>query len=443
MKKEISHQFGFLELVGFSFPAIIMLLITSLYTAVDGIFISRYVGSDGLSSVNIMLPLDMLAVGVGIMFGTGASAIIGQQLGAGKQQQARQNFTFITLAALVAGLVLSLCSVVFFKPLLGVLGATERLVPYCLQYGYILFGASVFTVVQVMYQALFITAGKSHLALTLTVVSGVLNIILDYLFIVVFNMGMAGAAWGTTIGRILGGVFPLIYFLKDRGMLGFCKPKWNFKVVLLAMSNGSSEMVSNLATGVTTLLFNLAMMKIAGENGVAAMTIVLYTQFVFTAVYMGFSGSAAPVISYHYGGQNHTYLQKLFRYCLGIIGLSTLIMLVASVVFATPLITLFTPQGTAVFEMAYEGYLLFIWNFLFAGFNIFASGLFTAFSNGKISALISFLRTLVFVVGCVLLLPQVIGMNGIWLSIPLAEFFTFLVAVVLVVRYGKQYHYLK
>ncbi len=444
MKKDISHQFTLPELVRFSLPAIAMLILTSLYTAVDGVFISRYVGSDALSSINIMLPLDMLACGIAIMFGAGGSAIIGRKLGQGRSEEAKQNFAFITLAAIAAGLLMTGLTVAFLEPLAGFLGASERLMPYCLDYGYILFGFSVPYIIQVMYQSLFITAGKSHLALGLTVLSGLLNIVLDYLFIVVMGLGIAGAAWGTVIGRSIGGVFPLFYFLKDRGTLGYRRPRWDTRVLLRTMGNGSSEMVSNLAAGVTTLLFNLSMMRLAGETGVAAMTIVLYTQFVYTSVYLGFSNSAAPVISYNYGSGDRGYLQKLFRFCLAIVGGSTVLMLAASVVFARPLIALFTPQGTEVFDMAYHGYLLFIWNFLFAGVNIFASGLFTALSNGAVSALISFLRTLVFVSGSVLLLPLWFGLDGIWLSIPLAEFLTCIVAVSLIVHFGREpYHYWK
>lgn len=444
MKREISHEFTPFQLFSFSLPAIIMLLVSSLYTAVDGIFIARYVGSDALSAINIMLPIDTLSYAVSIMFGTGASAIVGRKLGQGKKQEARENFTLVTLVALLTGIVLSVVLTAFFEPLVMRLGATERLMGYCMQYGYILFGGSVFTVIQVMYQALFITAGKSRLAMLLTTASGVMNLVLDYVLIVPLQMGMAGAAWGTVAGRILGGVFPLIYFMKDRGMLAFSRPRWDGMVLLKTIGNGSSEMVSNLAIGVTTLLFNLAMIEIAGEDGVAAMTIVLYTQFVYTAVYLGFSTSAAPVISFHYGKENWQYLRKLFRSSIGIISVSTVCMLVASIVFAKPLISLFTSPQTAVYKMAYSGYMLFIWNFLFAGFNIFSSALFTAFSNGAVSAFISFLRTLVFVVGAILLLPTLIGLNGIWLSIPTAEFLTFLVAVVVMKKYGDvPYHYLK
>ena len=444
MKRAISQEFSFWRLLAFSVPAVAMLVVSSLYTAVDGVFVSRFVGSDGLSAINIVLPLDTLAFGVGIMFGTGTSAIVGRKLGQGEAKAADEDLTLATLAAGVLGAALSVLGLVFLEPLVRLLGASDRLLPYCLEYGRILFGSAFFTVIQVMYQSLFITAGRGRIALWLTVTSGVLNLVLDWLLIGVLDMGMTGAALGTVSGRILGGLFPIFYFLKDRNTLRFRRPRWDPGMLALAMGNGSSEMVSNLAISVTTLLFNLSMLALAGEDGLAAMTIVLYAQFVYTAVSMGFATSAAPVISYHFGSGNTRYLQRLFRYCLGAIGLITAAMMAAAMLFARPLIGLFTPPGGAVFELSLHGFWVFLWNFLFAGFNIFSSSLFTALSNGAVSALISFLRTLVFVVGSILLLPRLLGLDGIWLAIPVAEGLTFLIAAALVIRYGREpYHYLR
>lgn len=444
MKRAISQEFSFWRLLAFSVPAVAMLVVSSLYTAVDGVFVSRFVGSDGLSAINIVLPLDTLAFGVGIMFGTGTSAIVGRKLGQGEAKAADEDLTLATLTAGVLGAALSVLGLVFLEPLVRLLGASDRLLPYCVEYGRILFGSAFFTVIQVMYQALFITAGRGRIALWLTVGSGVLNLVLDWLLIGVLDMGMTGAALGTVSGRILGGLFPLFYFLKDRSTLRFRRPRWDPGMLALAMGNGSSEMVSNLAISVTTLLFNLSMLALAGEDGLAAMTIVLYAQFVYTAVSMGFATSAAPVISYHFGSGNTRYLQRLFRYCLGAIGLITAAMMAAAMLFARPLIGLFTPPGGAVFELSLHGFWVFLWNFLFAGFNIFSSSLFTALSNGAVSALISFLRTLVFVVGSILLLPRLLGLDGIWLAIPVAEGLTFLIAAALVIRYGREpYHYLR
>lgn len=317
MKRAISQEFSFGQLLAFSVPAVAMLVVSSLYTAVDGVFIARFVGSDALSAINIILPLDTLALGVGIMFGTGTSAIVGRKLGQGDAKAAEEDLTLATLAAGVLGLVISAGALVFLEPLMRLLGASDRLLPYCLEYGRILFSSAFFTVIQVMYQSLFITAGRSRIALWLTVASGVMNLVLDWLLIGVLGFGMTGAALGTVSGRVLGGVFPLLYFFKDRGTLRFRRPRWDPAMLALAMGNGSSEMVSNLAVSVTTLLFNLSMLALAGEDGLAAMTIVLYAQFVYTAVSMGFANSVAPVISYHYGSGNVRYLQRLFRHCVG------------------------------------------------------------------------------------------------------------------------------
>lgn len=444
MKREISHEFTFFQLFQFTLPSMAMLVITSLYTAVDGVFVARYVNSDALSAINIVLPLDFLLYGIAIMLGTGANAIIGRKLGQGKTEQARQNFTFITICAVVIGLLLTVFIILTLPWVLPALGASSRLMSYCVDYAIVLFLFSIPCIIQVMYQCLFVTAGKVSLAMWLTVACGVLNLFLDWLFMVVFDFGIAGAALGTGIGRLLGCIVPLIYFFKKRTVLYYVRPKWDASMLLGTMSNGSSEMVSNLASGITTLLFNLSMMKLAGEDGVAAVTIVLYTQFVYNSIYMGFTNSCAPVFSYHYGSTNHAYLQKLFRYSVYMMSICSFAMIVLSILFATPLISLFVVPDTPVFNLAYTGYSIFIWNFLFSGFNIFASGLFTAFSNGRVSAFISCLRTLVFVVGSILILPYFLKITGIWLSIPIAELFTFFVVIWLIFRFGNEpYHYLK
>ena len=443
MQISISRKFTFLSLIKFSLPAIGMLILTSIYTAVDGIFVSRFVGSDALSSINIVLPLDGLMTGAGIMFATGGSAIIGRKLGEGKEQEARENFTLITIAATIAGVIGTLFILMFLSQTMGFLGASERLLPYCTDYGRILFAFAVPYVLQVMFGTLFVTAGKPNLALVVTLICGIMNVVLDYLFIAVWDMGISGAAWGTVISRSFGGIFALIYFAATKDTLRFTGLKWSGRVIWQTISNGSSEMVSNVASGITTFLFNITMMKMIGEDGVAAMTIVLYTQFIYTAIFFGFANSSAPIISFNYGSKDIVYLKKVFRYSMGIIGGSTLIMLLCSILFAKPLLMLFTTPESSVYRLAYHGYLIFIWNFIFAGFNIFASSLFSALSNGLVSAGISFLRTFVFMVGAILILPQFIGINGIWLAVPAAEFLTCIIAIVLTVRYGrKQYHYM-
>lgn len=433
----ISTKFSLPVLVKFSLPAIFMLILTSIYTSVDGVFVSRFVGSDALSAINIVLPLENIMCGIAIMFGTGGSAIIGRKLGEGKQAEANENFSLVTVAATAMGLALTIAVFLFMFPIMRFLGASDRLIPYCIDYGRVIYAFAVPYILQIMFNTLFITAGKPNLALAVSVISGLMNIALDYFFIVFLEMGISGAAWGTVISRLFGGIFPVVYFMKKRDGLYFKKPKVDWYVIMHSMGNGSSEMVSQIATGITTLLFNVTMMKRMGEEGVAALTIVLYAQFIFNAAYMGFSNSAAPIISFNYGSKDTAYLKKLFRYCMAIIGSSTLLMIAGSLIMVRPLLDLFIPQGGTVYELAYQGYLIFIWNFLFSGFNIFASALFSALSNGKVSALISFLRTFVFIIGAILILPVLWGVNGIWLAIPVAEFLASVVAVPLILRYGK------
>ena len=410
MEIQISKKFTLPKLLWFSIPSILMLVLVNFYTMVDGIFVSNYVGSDALSSINIDLPIDFLLYGIGVMFGTGGSAIIGRQLGEGKHQEAKKSLSLITLVSAIAG---------------------------------ILFASAMFCILQVINNTLLVTAGKPKLALVLTMISGGLNVGLDYLFIVVMDMGICGAAWGTSISRIVGGVIPVIYFFCAGKGLCYVKPRFRGWVVRRTITNGSSELLSNLAAAITTFLFNISMMELVGEDGVAAITIILYLQYLFTAIYFGFATSAAPIISYNYGQGDEDYLKKVFRYSLTLIGVGTTLMIVLSILLARPLITVFTDPAGRVYELTYHGYMIFIWNFVFAGFNIFASSMFSAFSNGLISAIISVLRTLVFIVALILILPRLWGIDGLWLSVPLAELLTLIIAIPLLICNGKKvYHYL-
>lgn len=443
MEIQISKKFTLPGLVKFSLPTIIMLILSSMYTTVDGIFVSRFAGSDALSALNIVVPIEYFMYGVAIMFGSGGSAIIGRKLGEGKSGEAKENFTLITVVALLTGIILTLIVRLWFSPIAKVLGASSRLMPFCESYGKILFSFIAIHIIQVMYSTLFVTAGKPKLALTITVICGLMNICLDYLFMAVFHMGIAGAALGTVLSRIFGGIFPLIYFTINRKGLCYVHPKKDFDVIIRTMTNGSSEMVANLATAITTFLFNISMMKMIGEDGVAAITIILYVQYLFSAIFFGFATSAAPIISYNYGKGDTIYLKKLFRYCLYIIGGDTVLMLVIAFVTAKPLIGVFSEAGSHVYFLTYHGYIIFIWNFLFAGYNIFASALFSAFSNGLISAIISFMRTLVFIVIIILILPIFLGIDGLWLAVPIAELLTAFIAIPCLIKYGKKtYFYL-
>ncbi|WMI80436.1 MATE family efflux transporter [Anaerotignum sp. MB30-C6] len=442
MQNELAKDFNLSSLLRFTLPTITMLIFIATYTIVDGIFVSRYVGTDALSAINIIFPLIHVMIGVGIMLGAGGSAVIGRKLGEGKMDEARRNFTLITIFTTILGLVLSGVCLAFITPLSRFLGANEVLLPYCQDYGRVLFTFYSVSVVQVLFQTFFVTAGKPHLGLWLNVASGFANIFFDYLFIVVMGMGVEGAAWGTVSSFLIGGLPPLWYFAKPRATLYFLKPKWDGNVILRSMLNGSSEMVTSSAMAVTTFLFNLAMMEYLGEDGVAAITIVLYAQFLFSAAYMGFSNGVAPIFSYIYGNQNIPRMKKMFKMCVKVILVSSVVISVFSFFMATPTIAIFTSKNTATYEITLQGYHIFAWCFLFAGINIFASSFFTALSNGTVSAIISFLRTFVFVTTCILFLPHVFGINGVWLAVPIAEALTATLALILLFVNKKRYHYL-
>ncbi|MBQ7758873.1 MATE family efflux transporter [Anaerotignum sp.] len=442
MQNDISKEFTLSSLLKFTLPTIIMLVFVATYTIVDGIFVSRFVGTTALSAMNIVFPLINILIGLGIMLGTGGSAIIGKRLGEGKEEKARSAFTLITVFGIAVGLVISVICFLFIKPLSVFLGADENLLPYCVDYGRVMMAFYAVSVVQTMFQTLFITAGKPNLGLWLNVAAGLSNILFDYIFIIRMDMGIVGAAWGTVSGFIIGGIPALFYFAKPRTVLYFVKPTWNGKTIAHTMLNGSSEMVTSGAMAITTFLFNLAMMDMLGEDGVAAITIVLYAQFLFSSAYLGFASGAAPVFSYNYGNQNIPQLKRLFKMCLGIILISSVVCFGFSYLMAVPTIAIFTPRESNTYAITLYGYKIFVWNFLFAGINIFASSFFTALSNGKVSAAISFLRTFVFVAGSILILPKFLGIDGIWLAIPAAEAVTVLIAVFFLAANRKYYHYL-
>lgn len=442
MDNKIAKEFTFGSFLGFVFPTIIMMIFMALYSIVDGMFVSQYVGSDALSAINIVYPIIYILIGIGIMFGTGGSAVVAKKLGEGKKQTAKENFTLLVCFAMGIGLILCIIMLLFIHPILVALGASERLYSYCVQYVTIILIFGMPSILQILFQSFLVTAGKPNIGLALTIFSGISNIIFDYIFIVLLQMGIKGAAFGTGISYMIGFLYPLFYFSRKKSILSFTKPKWSFRVILQSMGNGSSEMVSNLAAGVTTFLFNAAMLRMVGENGVAAITIVLYSQFLFTAAYLGFSNGAAPIISYNYGSGNIKQLKRIFRMCMGILIISSIGILILSLVSAGVTVEIFAKKGSDVYNLAIYGYRIFAWNFLFAGVNIFSSSLFTALSNGKASAFISFLRTFGLEALSILLLPKIIGIDGVWLAVPVAEAMTLIAALLCVRKYRKEYQYI-
>ena len=426
MSQSLAKDFNFRSLLKFAFPSIIMMIFMSLYSIVDGFFIAQYVDSMALSAANIVYPAVSILLAVGIMFGTGGSAVVAAKIGQGKQEEANRNFSALTLTTLIIGILGAVLGNLFCRQICSLLGATPVLMDYGTAYlRTILFFAPV-CLLQALFQSFFVTSGRPGLGLSLTVSAGITNMLLDYLFVVPLHLGVAGAA--------LAGI---LYFTFARKGLRFTRPEFSKGLLSTSCFNGSSEMVSNLSAAVVTYLFNMLMLKFEGEIGVAAITAILYGQFLFVALYLGYSIGVAPVFSFNYGSRNKQRLIRLYRISIRFVVVSSVIIALVAA-FGSPVISaVFMQKGTYGFELTRHGGYLFSIAYLFCGTNIVASGIFTALSDGKTSALISFLRTFVFIVLSALLLPLVLGTNGVWLSIPVAEFLTLFISVPKLSRYFK------
>ena len=441
MSNSISKEFKFFSLLRFAFPTMIMMVFMSLYTIVDGIFISRLVGTDALSATNIVYPAISLLIAVGVMLATGGSAIIAKKMGEKKEQEAREDFSFIVLTGFIIGLIFMVVGNIFIDPIVRLLGSTDALMDYCVGYLSVCLYLAPACILQLLFQTFFVTAGKPMLGLILTISGGVANMVLDYLFMGVFHMGVEGAALATGVGQLIPALIGFIYFLFVRHSLYLVKPKIRWSVLAESSFNGSSEMVTNLSGAIVTFLYNIIMLKLVGEAGVAAITIVLYGQFLFNALYMGFSMGVAPVISYNYGSKNNRMLKRIFKICMLFIAVSSVIVTMFALIMSPIIVEVFTAVGTETYTLAKTGFFLFSLNFIFAGVNIFASSMFTAFSDGKTSAIISFVRTFVLIVINILILPALIGVNGVWLSVPLAEFMSVFLSGYFFVKKKKKYNY--
>jgi putative MATE family efflux protein len=377
------------------------------------------------------------------MLATGGSAVVARKMGEGEEKRAKQDFTLIILAGAGIGICITILGITFLDEIIWGLGASEILYPYCREYLLVLLLFTPACMIQVLFQNLIVTAGKPGFGMWLSLSAGAINILLDYIFIVPLHMGIGGSALGTGIGYLIPSVIGIVFFSRKKGTLHFCRPMIDFKVLGESCFNGSSEMVSQIATAITIFLFNVTMMKFLGESGVAAITIIIYTQFLLTTLYIGFSMGVAPVISYNYGGGYNQRLKRILRICLSFIGVVSICIFGFSMFFGASLVSVFSPKGTKVYDIAREGFWIFPVSFLFCGFNIFASATFTALSNGKISAIISFMRTFGFILIGLLVFPVFFNVIGIWLAVPVAEFLTFIWAVGFIERYAKKHHSLK
>ena len=437
----LSQNFTIKSLLKFAFPTILMMIFMGLYTVVDTIFVARFVDTNALSALNIVCPVINLIVGLGTMLATGGSATTARKMGAGEHTRAAQDFSLIISAGILLGVLIAVLGTVFIDRIVWGLGASSILFPYCKEYLFILLLFTPASILQVLFQNLIVTAGRPGIGMALGVSAGIANILLDYIFMVPFQMGVKGAAFGTGIGYIIPAAIGLWFFSAAKSNLRFRKPTIDFSVLAESCTNGFSEMVSQAAAAVTTFLFNRVMMELLGENGVAAITIIIYTQFLLSAVFIGFSMGVAPVISYNYGKQDEKQLRNVFSICMRFIVVVSVSVFAAAFLFGSPLVGIFAEKGTSVYEIARNGFSIFSFSFLFCGLNIFTSAIFTALSNGKLSAILSFLRTFGLITVLLLILPALLGVTGVWLAVPAAELITMIVAIVFLNQNREKYHY--
>lgn len=441
MENLLEKKVTLTSLIKYTLPTVIMMMFFSLYTIVDGMFISRFVGANALSSTNIVYPVINILIGIGVMFATGGSAIVAKTMGENKNEEAREYFTLITISTIIVGIVVEIICIIFINDIIYALGSTKSLFFYCKEYLFFMIIFTPFIILKLYFDYFLVTAGVPNLGLLSSVAGGILNIVLDYVFIVQLNMGVKGAALATCIGYVLPSIVGVIYFFNKNNLLHFVRPKFNFKIISRSCSNGMSEMVTQISSGLTTFLFNIVMIKFLGEEGVAAITIMLYMQFLLNAAYLGFTSGVSPRISYNYGRQDENQVGNLFKYSIIIISAFGVITFIMSRAMSEILISLFATKGSTLFEISHNGFMIFSISFLVAGINIFGSGMFTAFSNGKISAILSLLRTFVFFLMGIFVLPRIMGVDGVWLVVPFAEVATMIVSLIFMYKYKKEYLY--
>ena len=439
---QLSDHFTRKRLLRFSLPSIVMMVFTSIYGVVDGYFVSNYTGKTPFAAVNLIMPFLMILGGVGFMFGTGGGALIAKTMGEGKAEKADKLFSMTVFASILCGLVLTAVGLLFLRPFARLMGAEGELLENSLLYGTINLIALPFYILQYEFQCLFATAEKPKLGLYVTVASGVANMVLDWLLVAVLPFGLAGAAAATAASQFIGGVFPLVYFArKNSSRLRLTRCRLELRPLGRICANGSSELMSNISMSLVSMLYNVQLMQYAGEDGIAAYGVLMYVSMIFQAIFIGYSVGTAPIVSYHYGAQNREELKSLLRKAIFIVAIAALCMFAAGELLAAPLSRLFVAYDEELLQMTTHAFAIFSFSFLFSGFAINGSSFFTALNDGLTSALISFLRTLVFQVAAVLLFPLLWGLDGIWFSIVVAEIMAVLATIFFLLKKQKKYGY--
>lgn len=442
MEIKLSDHFTYKRLLRFVLPSIGMMIFTSIYGMVDGFFVSNYVGKTEFAAVNLIMPFPMMLGAFGFMIGTGGTALVSMTMGQGKKQEANEIFSMLIKVLIIVGIALSILGIVFMKEIALFLGATEDLLGHCVTYGSILMASLTPFMLTNTFQSFLVTAEKPDLGLKITVAAGVTNIVLDFLFIGVFRWGLIGAASATGISQLVGGILPLIYFSRENNsQLRLVPAKINWRHLRKTCFNGSSELMTNLSLSLVNMLFNLQLMKYAGENGVAAYGVIMYVNFIFVGVFIGYAFGSAPIIGYNYGAGNIKELQNVYRKSLLFNFVSGISMSIIAILTSGLLAGIFVGYDVELFEMTKRGFAIFSLSFVVMGLNIYASSFFTALGNGLISAILSFLRTFLFQLVCVLVLPLIFDLNGIWLAIVVAESMALVLSFVMLKVYKKKYKY--
>lgn len=444
MNSTFSGHFGYRRLLRVTLPSIVMMIFTSIYCVTDGFFVSNFAGKAAFTAVNFIMPYLMILGCVGFLFGTGGSALIGKTMGEGDRKHADRLFSMVICVTALSGLALGVLGIVLLRPVAELLGAEGELLENCVRYGRLILIANPAYVLQFAFQCLFATAGKPKLGLAVTVAAGVTNMVLDALFVGVFRWGIAGAAVATSLSQCVGGLLPLLYFLGkwNRSELHLTRFRFDGRALGRICGNGSSELMSNISSSLVSMLYNFQLMRLAGEDGVSAYGVLMYVQFIFISLFVGYSIGCAPVAGYHYGAQNHGELKNLLGKSVLLMGGGGVVLTALAMALAQPMAHLFVGYDAGLFALTVHAFRLFAWSFLLAGFNIFTSGFFTALNNGAVSAAISFLRTLVFQSASVLILPVFFGVDGIWWAITVAEVFAFLISGMFLLLKRNKYHYM-
>lgn len=442
MNIQLSDHFNYKRLLRFTLPSIVMMIFTSIYGVVDGFFVSNFVGKTPFAAVNLVMPVLMILGSIGFMFGSGGSAIIAKTMGEGNHKKAQTLFSLFVWIAAGCGIVIGVICFFFIKPICLFLGADESMLADCMLYARILLTSLPFFILQYEFQSFFIAAEKPQIGLYVTVAAGVTNMVLDALFVAVFHWGLAGAAIATALSQFVGGFLPILYFAKpNTSLLKLTRPEMDGKSLLKTCTNGSSELMSNISMSVVSMLYNSQLMKYAGQDGIAAYGVLMYVNMIFLSAFIGYSTGIAPVVSYNFGAQNHVEMKNLFKKSLIIIGCFSVAMFGLSEALARPLSAIFVSYDQELMDLTVHAFTIYSFSFLLCGIAIFGSAFFTALNDGLTSALISFLRTLVFQIAAVIVMPLIWDIDGIWYSIVAAEVMAVIVTVTFLIIHRKKYHY--